>query len=63
MWVLSKMSLPNDWTKEFCTEHEALQHLRTWVCDDCLNEAGNIDDALLGTACGCEFWLYEEARK
>lgn len=35
-WVLSKMSLPDDWEKAFATEAEAVDELLLHICNECL---------------------------
>lgn len=63
--VLIKMSHSEaspSWEKEFPTEQDAAVELRKWVCKGCLADIAhshNIND-LLGTACGCEFWLEDK---
>lgn len=44
MWILDKMSLPNDWEKKFETEEEAVTELRKYICSDCLNGIDGIVD-------------------
>lgn len=71
-WVLSKISHPG-WDKEFDTEAGLLQELRLCICTSCMagqkfyvgeDEAvsepppdANSISSLLGTACGCEYWV------
>lgn len=74
MFRLIKASSPG-WEKDFPTKVEACSELLRHICGECLagehryvgvaTEYGDIPDrkdihALLGTTCGCEFWLEEE---
>jgi hypothetical protein len=74
MWTLDKKSLPNDWTREFRTKHEAIAHLWKHLCGDCRRGISRYVGArlvkgrkpkrtsardLLSTACGLEYEIYK----
>lgn len=57
---LYKISEPG-WTKTFETKCEVQQELLKYMCQQCqweenITEISDID-AMLATACGCEFWV------
>lgn len=58
--TLTKLSEPG-WQKSFETETEVRDELIKYVCFQCQCEYGITDKSdlgdLLGTACGCEFWV------
>ena len=68
MYILTKASEPG-WEEKFETEEEVRLKLLPYICPMCRAIEGvpggsppdlnNLDD-LLGTACGCEFWLEKE---
>lgn len=72
MFVLIKLSAPG-WEKKFETEEECRLELRDHICNMCMadSEFAEFEEpvplgedasigSLLGTACGCEFWVEEE---
>lgn len=58
MLVLSKISDPG-WTREFETYTDVYEILKGYCCRECTSEA--LVNELLGTACGAEFMLEEDA--
>lgn len=75
MFRLIKASEPS-WEKVFATKADAAKELCHHICGECLSGEHNYIGceteyterpdrhnihALLGTACGCEFWLEEES--
>ena len=58
--ILTKLSDPG-WQKSFETETEVRDELLKYVCFQCRCEDGITDESelgdVLGTACGCEFWV------
>lgn len=66
--TLVKASVPG-WEKNFDTEEEARVELLKHICSTCLEGYGEFKTpdqgdikSLLGTPCGCEYWLEDSAQ-